>query len=145
MKYQLHCPKCHYEWSYDAGRIDSDIHRLGVEIFDIIQQLAEHNNLPRQEQIARTYWWKSAKKALAGKQKKLAELKSLRKMANQEIKRTIDDFFRQIVKEKIGDEEYIKLCEKADAEAEAYNISSVMRHTYTRSGGKDNVTNIGKI
>ena len=145
MKYQLHCPKCHHEWSYDAGHIDGDIHRLGVEIQDIILQLAEHNRLPKKEQYARTDWWKSAKKALAEKQKERAELKALRKMANQEIKRTVDGFFRQMVQEKIGYSEYVKLCEKAEAEAEAYNVSQMMRHTYTRSGAKDDVTSIGKI
>ena len=86
MKYQMTCPKCHYEFTYDNGYYDKNIARLGVEINDIMRQLAEHNLLPWPEKKARTEWWLRAKKALAEKQKELAELKAIRKVCDQQIK-----------------------------------------------------------
>ena len=35
MKYQLTCPKCKYEFSYDNGYLDDNITRLGIEILSI--------------------------------------------------------------------------------------------------------------
>lgn len=145
MKYQLTCPNCHHEWHYDNGYLDDNIARLGVEIRDIIAQLAEHNQLPRAEQYARTEWWLSAKKALAVKQKQLAELKALRKITDQQIKAYEFQMFKEIVKEMYGEEVFKQILAKVEEELKAYTLSGLMRHEYTRSSHKTGVTSINKI
>lgn len=145
MKYQLTCPNCHYEWHYDNGYLDDNIHRLGIEIQDIILQLAEHKQLPKAEQYARTEWWLSAKKALTIKQKQLAELKALRKVTDQQIKSYEHLLWKEIVKEMYGEEVYKKIIAKVEEELKAYTTSGLMRHEYTRSSHKSSVTSINKI
>lgn len=145
MRYQIHCPICHHEWHYDNGYYDENITRLGIEIKDIMLQLQKHKLLPKNEQYAKTDWWLSAKKALAEKQKQLAELKAIRKKYDQQIKAYEYQVFKNLVKELIGEAEYKKLLEKMTSELEAYQISGLMRHEYTRSNSKTDVTSINKI
>lgn len=145
MKYQVTCPNCHYEWHYDNGYYDDNITRLGIEIQDIILQLRKHKELPKSEQFARTEWWLSAKKALTEKQKQLAELKAIRKQYDQQIKAYEYQAFKNIVKEAVGEVKYKEFIAQMEKELEAYQTSGLMRHEYTRSNSKSNVTSINKI
>ena len=142
---QLTCPKCHYEFGYDNGYYDENIARLGKEIYDIINQLAEHKLLPKGEQIARTDWWRRAKKSLAEKQKELSELKAIRKAADQQLRRYEFEIFKNLVRDAVGEDLYRKLIEKMKLELEAYQTSGLMRHEYTRSNSKSSVTSIDKL
>ena len=145
MKYQLTCPKCKHEFAYDSDYYEKNITRLGLEIAEIISQLAEHRRLCWSEQKARTDWFFRAKKALAEKQVELAELKAIRKQADQQIDHMMFRIFKDLVREEIGEEAYKRLIEKSKAELEAYEISGMMRHEYTRSNAKANVTSINKL
>lgn len=145
MKYQLTCPKCKHEFAYDSDYYEKNITRLGQEIAEINRQLAEHRLLPWHEQKARTDWFFRAKKALAEKQVELAELKAIRKHADQQIDHMTFRIFKELVREEIGEEAYRRLVEKSIAELEAYKISGLMRHEYTRSNSKANVTSINKL
>lgn len=142
---QLTCPKCHYEFGYDNGYYDENIARLGKEIYDIMNQLAEHKLLPKGEQIARTDWWRRAKKSLAEKQKELSELKAIRKAADQQLKKYEFEIFKNLVRDAVGEDLYEKLIEKMNEETEAYRTSGLMRHEYTRANSKSDVTSINKI
>lgn len=143
MSYQLICPKCKHEFCYNNERYDNEIARLGHEIQDIILQRAEHRKLPYNIQRQRDDWWNRSRKALAEKQKQLQDLKARRKLANEQAHHNIDHFFRQLVREELGDEKYVQLKEKADKLAEAYSISDMRKHQYTT--GKTPVTSIGKL
>lgn len=145
MKYQLTCPKCKHEFVYDADYYEKNITRLGLEIAEITRQLAGHRRLPWPEQKARTDWFYRAKKALAEKQVELAELKAIRKAADRQIDEMMFRIFKDLVREEIGEEAYRRLIEKSKAELEAYEISGLMRHEYTRSNSKANVTSINKL
>lgn len=145
MKYQLTCPKCKHEFAYDADYYDRNIARLGVEINDINRQIAEHKLLPWPEQKKRTEWWLRAKKALAEKQEELAGLKAIRKVADQQIKFAEYAIFRQIFKERYGEQAYFEILAKVKAEMEAYQASGLMWHEYSRSGAKSSVTSINKL
>lgn len=145
MQYQVTCPKCHYEWHYDNTYYDDKITQLGVEIAEISLQLQKHNLKPQIEQYALTDWWRQAKRALAIKQKDLAELKAIRKIYNQEVNRNITGFFKQLVKEEIGEQKYLELCELAEKEAAAYKIEGLMKCNYTISNSKTKTTNINKL
>jgi hypothetical protein len=145
MKYQIVCPNCHHEWHYDQGYYDDEIARLGVEIQDIMTQLHAHNQLPEYMQRQRTEWWLSAKKALTMKQTKLSELRALRKMYNEQRRKSIDEYFKQIVKEQVGEVNYVKWMEQADKEAGAYTIKDIMKTPYSRANYKEGVTSIDKL
>ncbi len=145
MRYQMRCPECGHEFTYDNGYYDKNIARLGVEIRDLMLQLAEHKKLPWPEQKRRTDWWLDTKKKLTVRQKELAELKAVRKVCDQQIKAMEHQIFKNLVKEKFGEEVYRKLLEQAESDLEAYKISGLMRHEYTRSGSKANATSVGKL
>ena len=145
MKYQVTCPVCHHEWHYDNGYYDDNITRLGIEIQTITLQLSKHNQLPKSEQRARTDWWLSAKRVLAEKQKELAELKALRKQYDQQIKAYEYQTFKNLVKEYVGEIKYKELLKQMESELEAYRMSDLMRHEYTRSNSKSSVTSINKL
>lgn len=141
---QLRCPKCGHEFGYDNGYYDRNIERLGHEIADINRQLAQHKLLPFPEQKRRTDWFLRTKKALAEKQEQLGELKAIRKAADQQIKYAEAVIFRDLVKERLGEKEYMKLVLEAEKEMDAYKISGQMWHEYSRTRGQS-VTNINKL
>lgn len=145
MKYQLRCPKCRYEFPYDNGYYDKNIARLGEEIRDINLQLAEYNALPWHERKARTDWWNRTKNALAAKQKEIGELKAIRKICDQQLKAMEHQILKNLVKERLGVDEYRKLIAEMEEEARAYEVSGLMRHEYTRSNSKPSVTSINKL
>lgn len=144
MRYQLTCPKCHHEFPYDNGYFDKNIARLGNEIHDISCQLAAHKLLPYDEQRRRTDWWKRAKYTMATKQKELAELKAYRKAADQQIKHAQYTILQELIKERFGEAVFYELLAKADEELEAYRVSGLMRHEYSRAGGKG-ITSINNV
>lgn len=141
---QLRCPKCGHEFGYDNGYYDRNIERLGHEIADINRQLAQHKLLPFPEQKRRTDWWLRTKKALAEKKEQLGELKAIRKAADKQIKYAEAAIFRDLVKERLGEKEYMKLVLEAEKEMDAYKISSQMWHEYSRTRGQS-VININKL
>lgn len=145
MKYQLRCPKCNHEFAYDNGYYDRNIERLGMEIAELTRKLAEHRLLPWPEQKRRTEWWLRTKKALAQKQEELAGLKAIRKAADQQIHHYEYHEFKRLVKERLGEQEYQELIAKVTQELEAYKVSGLMRHEYTKSNAKEGVTSINKI
>lgn len=141
---QLRCPKCGHEFGYNNGYYDRNIERLGHEIQDIIRQLSQHKLLPYAEQRARTDWYLRTKKTLAEKQEQLSELKSIRKAADQQLDWTQNRIFRELVKERLGEAEYMKLILQAEKELDAYKVSGQMWREYSRSKGKS-VTSINKL
>lgn len=145
MRYQLTCPKCKHEFAYDNGHMDSEIAKLSSEVTSLIRQLSEHNLLPKDEQIRRTAWWKRTKAKLAKAQEELAAAKAFRKVADQQVNQFINDAFKHLVREEIGDEAYIRLIKQAKADTEAYKISGLMRHEYSRASYKKDVTSINKL
>lgn len=145
MKYQLTCPKCKHEFAYDSDYYEKNIARLGQEINDINRQLAEHRLLPWPEQKARSDWYFRAKKARAEKQIELGELKAIRKASDQQVKWMQFQIFKNLVEEEIGTEAYRRLLAKAEEELEAYKVSGMMAHEYTRANYKTAATNINKL
>ena len=144
-KYQMICPKCHYEFHYDNGYYDDNIARLGVEIQEIILQLQKHKQLPKHEQYMKTEWWLAAKRALTEKQKQLAELKAFRKIANQQRDNYMFGYFKGAVKEICGEAIYKKCLEKAMKEAEAYTTAEIMKTPYSKANYKADVISVNKL
>jgi hypothetical protein len=87
----------------------------------------------------------SAKKALTIKQKKLAELKAFRKLNDQQVKAYEFLMWKELYKEEYGEEAYKSMLKKVEKEVEAYTISGLMRHEYTRANYKADVISINKL
>lgn len=145
MKYQMVCPKCKHEFAYDNGEIDARIAFLSHQVTTFNLELQEHRMLPKEEQLRRTAWWKAKKRSLAAAQKELAEAKAFRKVADQQTRQFIHDAFCRLVKERLGEEEYIKLKKQAKADTEAYVLSGLMRHEYSHANYKKDVISVNKL
>lgn len=145
MRYQLTCPKCKHEFAYDNGYYDKNITRLGNEIKDITLQLHNYRALPLEERQDKVDWYHRAKVSLGEKQKELAELKAIRKISDQQVNAMFIKIFKGLVKDEFGDEVYKRLISEAESELEAYKISGLMKHEYTRSNSKTNVISINKL
>lgn len=145
MKYQLHCPKCHHEFAYDNGYYDRNIHRLGQEIMDITLQLQKFKLLPLEERKRKKQWRVRMTKILGEKEIEISELKAIRKGADQQVMRAKYEIFKDIVLERCGEQVLLEMLKEADKELEAYKVSGLMVHEYTRSNSKSNVTSINKI
>lgn len=143
-KYQMTCPKCKYEFTYDNGRIDAQIARLGAEIREINVWLCSYKTLPKT--IQRQFADKATrmKQALVIKQKDIGDLKAIRKVCDQQIQRYELLIWKEFVKERFGEAVYKDLLAKVIAELQAYQVSGLMAHEYSRKGG-GSVTSINKL
>ncbi len=140
---QLTCPNCRYEFHYDNGYYDDNITRLGVEIKDIIVQLSAYKTLPRDQQRMSADWRNRARKALSEKQKEIAELKAIRKLGDQQIKRLEYELFKQAVKDRYGEDAYRKCLDEVVKGVEAYKLSDLAKTPYSRHGA--GVVSIAKL
>lgn len=145
MKYQLHCPKCHHEFAYDNGYYDRNIHRLGMEIQQITKQLTDFKLLPLEERKRKERWRQQMRSILQEKSAEISELKAIRKGADQQVLRAKYEIFKEIVRDRYGEQAVLEMLKEADEELEAYKVSGLMVHEYTRSNSKSNVTSINKI
>lgn len=145
MKYQLHCPKCHHEFAYDNGYYDKNIHRLGMEIQQITKQLTDFKLLPLKERKQKEQWRRRMNSILQEKSAEISELKAIRKGADQQVMRAKYEIFKEIVRDRYGEQAVLEMLKEADKELEAYKVSGLMVHEYTRSNSKSNVTSINKI
>lgn len=144
-KYQLVCPRCHHEFTYDNGYYDSNIARLGAEINEINLKLQQHRALPWPEQQRRSEWYFRTKRILTRKQKELGELRAIRKCADQQVNAMEYQLFKTLLKERYGEEAFYALLKDVDKELEAYRVSGLMRHEYTRSNALSDVTSVSKL
>lgn len=144
MKVQLVCPKCNHEFQYNNGYFDKNITQLGIEITTIMHQLAEHKLKPKSEQYANTDWWLKTKKALAIKQKQIAELKGFRKLADQQREKQEYQAFKNAVKEICGEKIYKQCLEIMLDETKAYDIPDMAKVEYTRAKGEI-ITSVNKL
>jgi hypothetical protein len=144
MKYQIVCPECKHEFSFDNGYLDKNIARLGTEIYDIMAQLSANKLLPRNEQDAAHEWWLSAKHSLHIKQKELASLKAIRKSGRQQVDSVMFRAFKEAVKSEVGESRYLELLALCEKELEAYNLTDLMKSPYSRAHGEA-ITSVNKI
>lgn len=140
---QMTCPFCKREFPWDNGRLDYEIQNVKNEITKAQRRIAEIKEMPYLPDA------KKEKRNLGLKIFQLNErsnqLRSLRKSADQQKHRQEYGIFKELVREKIGEDEFMKLIEKMEEEMKAYNISDMMRHEYTRSNSLKNVTSINKL
>lgn len=142
---QLVCPKCKYEFTYFNGELDAEIAFLNKEVTSLHEQFREYKSLPLKQQRERLKWRQYASNELRKKQEKLKELKTYRKLADQQIMKMSFHLFKELTKEYVGQVVYRQIIEKMEADLEAYKVSGCMMHEYTRSQHMSSVTSINKL
>lgn len=145
MRKQMVCPKCKHEFTYDNGDIDMRIAHLKKDIAVINTQIQEYNALSTSEQRSRYEWRRYAAKALTKKTAELRDLKEYRKLADQQIKNMEFHLFKALTREYVGEDVYMEIIEKMEADLEAYKVSGCMQHEYTRSHHMSSATSINKL
>lgn len=109
----LVCPKCHYEFEYDANYYDRKIAALKMEVADIIKQL-EVFKAKYHPDFRTNRWRNQAVKALTIKQRQLTELKEFQRSARQIVESQRADIFIRLVKEAIPQKQYQDLWQQTD-------------------------------
>lgn len=145
MSVQMTCPFCKQEFPFDNGKLDKEISVIRQRIRAIHRELSEINGLPMKAKKAREGRRKVLIIEMTTLEEKISKLKSIRKATDQQIKHYEYQAFKDIVKNRYGEEEYRKILKQVEEEIKAYKISGLMRHEYTRSQHKSNVTSINKI
>ena len=143
MAIQFTCPYCKKEFPYDNGAMDAEISKLSQMIAHANKRIVELKAIP---------YLPDAKKErrkivieLEAMKARMSELKSVRKAADEHKHRTEYEIFKELVRDKLGEDEFIRLIEQRDEMMKAYSISSMMKHEYTRSNSLSNVTSINKL
>lgn len=135
MKYCLVCPNCKSEIPYNDKYYDDKIRELGTRIYQINQRQAEINKISPSERI-----YTGEKKVLQREKeqlsKQIAALKSFRKSANKLRDEFVFSAFKEIVKEKYGKEEFMKILEEAQRNVSTYTTEELMTIGYSRKHGK---------
>lgn len=143
MALQMTCPFCKREFPYDNGRLDVEISRNAQRITEIGRRLTEIKYALHTKET-----WKEKRKLeieLTRLMAEQSEKKSVRKACDQQINSFAYQLFKEFVKEKYGDEAYHEILDKVMNELQAYKISGLMRHEYTRARNKANITSINKL
>lgn len=143
MALQLTCPYCKREFPYNNGKLDADISKIGQRIATINKEIVEIKRGPKSQET-----WNRRKRLteeLVALQEKISGLKAVRKAADQQIKAYEHQLLKEAIKDRLGEKEYLKIIAEVEKEMEAYRISGLMRHEYTRSSSKSDVTNINKL
>lgn len=145
MKKQMVCPKCKHEFTYDNGDIDARIASAKKQINEITSQLVEINALPNDERKKQSKRRHELVKKIKKIEKKLTELKEYRKVSDQHIHHMEFHIFKALTREYVGEGVYREILSKMEADTEAYKVSGLMHHEYTRSQHMSNVTSINKL
>lgn len=141
---QMTCPFCHMEFPYENDATDKRYQELGTRLYLVQSQLQNINKTPKKN------WTKEMRKEHKQLLKQFEtlsserrELKAFRKSAEKRREEIEWGTFRQLVRERIGEAEYMKLWEKVREELQPYDIKSLARHEFTTS--KKPVITIDKL
>lgn len=143
MAIQFTCPYCKKEFPFDNGRIDKEISELSQMIANANKRILELKAMP--------YLPESKKERrkigleLERMKARMTELKTIRKSADQARHRTEYSIFKELVRDKLGEDEFMRLIEQRDELMMAYRIGDTMKHPYTRSNSLKDVISINKI
>lgn len=145
MSIQMICPYCKKEFPFNNGNLDREIEEAKQKLKKIEEELVCIKCLPYSLQKQR----EGRRKVLISEKSKvitkLSKLKAVRKVANENMRRTENGIFRQIVRERYGKEEYEKIIALVEEEMKAYSVCTLMKHEYSRSNSKSSVTRLNKI
>ena len=143
MALQMTCPYCKREFPYNNGKLDAEISKIGQRINAINKEIVEIKHGPK----SRETWNRRRRltEELVGLQEKVSGLKAVRKAADQQIKEYEHQLLKEAIKDRLGEKEYLKIIAEVEKELEAYRISGLMMHEYTRSNSKVDVISVNKL
>lgn len=145
MSVQMTCPYCKREFPFDNGKLDHDISQIKQRISAINRELAAIKASGPRARKAAEGRRKVLLMELTSLMEKSSQLKTIRKATDQQIRAYEYQAFKDIVKEMYGEPAFRKILSMVEEEIKAYKISGLMRHEYTRSQHKSNVTSINKL
>lgn len=111
----LKCPKCGYDFAYNANHIEQQIEEVKEELLNIkakIQQL--NRDYPNKAQLKKN---KEYRNLIAAQDRRIARLQHLKKARNgihDKIENEKNEIFKQLVKSRLGLEEYMQLLQEAE-------------------------------
>ena len=145
MSVQMTCPYCKREFPFDNGKLDREISEIGQRICAINRELSEikamHPTYRRQREGRR----KVLALELNDLTVKISQLKAVRKATDQQIHHYQFEEWKEIVKDRYGEKAYKEILELVMKRIKAYEASSLMRHEYSRSPHKSNITSINNL
>lgn len=137
------CPYCKREFPYNNGKLDAEISKIGQRINAINKEIVEIKHGPKSQET-----WNRRKRLteeLVTLQEKVSGLKAIRKAADQQIEAFEHQLLKDAIRERLGEKEFRKMIAEVEKELEAYRISGLMRHEYTRSNSKADVISVNKL
>ena len=144
MAIQLTCPFCHKEFPFENEKTDRKLRDIGINIELTKSELQKFKLMKNEDKTNET--WKERQYLIHRLHKLQAdfkELKALRSQAEFNRDRAEMKAFKSIVKDLIGEKQYMKIWDQVKEEMKAYEIKSLMKQDYSRS--LPNVTTINKI
>lgn len=129
----LRCPKCGYDFAYNANHVEERIDQLKEDISSIMAQMKDFK-ASNPANYFKSDWYRKAKSALSYKQADLVKAKKARKATAEEIKRQQNIIFYKLVCERIGKDEALKLMKEAEEELVYYEWDMATQ-TFTRFDG----------
>lgn len=145
MSVQMICPFCKREFPFNNGNLDKEIQIYKQRVTKISEELTDIKNMPLNSKKKNNERRKRLVSEKAKIERKLVELKTIRKATDQQRKQYEYYMFKTIVRERHGEEEFRKIIDIVEEEVKAYEISGLMWHEYTRSNSKSNVISINKL
>lgn len=128
----LRCPKCGYDFSYNTNHIEEEIDTVKIEIASIMSEISDYKREHKNYRSEKEY--KTLVAALRRRQSRIAKLKKARKATAVEIKLQTGIIFKQLVEQKLGKEETLKLLKEAEEEM-VYYVWDMATQTFTRFEG----------
>jgi len=125
----LRCPKCGYDFAYNTNHIEEEIDTLKKEIASITSEIQRYKREHRN--YSKEYGYRNLQFALRRRQSRLVDVKKARKATAVEIKLQTNIIFRQLVEEKLGKEETLKLLREAEEQMVYYDWDMATQ-TFTR-------------
>lgn len=125
----LRCPKCGHDFAYNSNHIEKEIDRLKCEISSIMSRIEnykrEHKNWVKDTD------YRNLQFALKRRQAQLVEIKKARKATKIQIELQVNSIFRQLVRDRLGKEEVVKLLKEAEEQMVYYDWD-MAKQTFTR-------------
>lgn len=145
MPYQMICPYCKKEFPYDNGELDHEITEAGQRIHEILRELSHIKSSAPAVRKAREGRRKVLILEMSDLQVKLGRLKAIRKACDQQMNTFKYNTIKSLIRERCGEKVLEDIMAQMEQEISTYRVSGLMRHEYSRSGAKSNVTSINKL
>lgn len=142
---QLTCPYCKKEFPFNSGDLDKEYEAAKREFIELSREITILKNQPYSVRKMNEGKIKVLGQKVQDAQFRCTAIKKARKLKDQQLNHYKMIIYREIVKDLIGEDAEKKVLEEAVKELEAYKVSGLMRHEYTRSNAKPSVTSTNKL